>query len=37
MLIAFGGFDKDLHAADWPVTPGVTGWFRKPGESTVRT
>ncbi len=23
VLIAFGGFDKDLHAADWPVTPGV--------------
>jgi hypothetical protein len=23
VLIAFGGFDKDLNAADWPVTPGV--------------
>ncbi|MDR3220942.1 MAG: hypothetical protein LBU46_02885, partial [Candidatus Accumulibacter sp.] len=23
VLIAFGGFDKDLRAAAWPVTPGV--------------
>ncbi|MDR0379701.1 MAG: hypothetical protein LBI62_07160 [Candidatus Accumulibacter sp.] len=31
VLIAFGGFDKDLRAAAWPVTPGVrylvpAGW-----------
>jgi hypothetical protein len=25
VLIAFGGFDKDLNAADWPVTSGVRG------------
>ena len=23
VLIAFGGFDKNLNAADWPLTPGV--------------
>ncbi|MFT3961873.1 hypothetical protein [Propionivibrio sp.] len=23
VLVAFGGFDKDLNAAAWPVTPGV--------------
>jgi hypothetical protein len=25
VLIAFGGFDKDLNAANWPVTLGVPG------------
>ena len=23
VLIAFGGFDKNLNAAEWPITPGV--------------
>ena len=36
VLIAFGGFDKDLNAAAWPVTPGVR-WLVPEGWGTARS
>lgn len=35
VLIAFGGFDKDLNAAAWPVTPGVR-WLVPESWGTAR-
>ena len=35
VLIAFGGFDKNLNAAAWPVTPGVR-WLVPEGWGTAR-
>ena len=36
VLIAFGGFDKDLRAADWPISPHLH-WLVPPQWGIVRT